>query len=77
MALIVHVKSCIKEGYKELFQYFDGNWTESVSIDKVKQHSRNYARKQLSWFNRDKDIHWIDLSDDAIDVIKEVQQLLL
>lgn len=74
---IKYLNSLNTVGYKELFQYFDGNWTESIAIDKVKQHSRNYARKQLSWFNRDKDIHWIDLSDDAIDVIKEVQQLLL
>lgn len=73
---IKHLNSLNTVGYKELFQYFDGSWTESVAIDKVKQHSRNYARKQLSWFKRDKDIHWIDLSDETIDVIKEVQQLL-
>lgn len=73
---IKHLNSLNTVGYKELFQYFDGNWTESVAIDKVKQHSRNYARKQLSWFNRDNDIHWIDLSDETIDVIKEIKQLL-
>lgn len=73
---IKHLNSLNTVGYKELFQYFDGNWTESAAIDKVKQHSRNYARKQLSWFNRDNDIHWIDLSDETIDVIKEIKQLL-
>ncbi len=63
-------------GYKELFEYFDGNWTLDYAIDKIKQHSRNYARKQLTWFKRDKSINWIDLSDSSIDVIAEVSAIL-
>ncbi len=59
-------------GYKELFKYFDGDWTLEFAIDKIKQHSRNYARKQLSWFNRDKEIHWINLSDKNRDAKKEI-----
>lgn len=66
-----HLNSLNTVGYKELFNYFDGDWTLEFAIDKIKQHSRNYARKQLSWFNRDKDIYWIDLSDESVDV-KEV-----
>ena len=50
-------------GYKELFEYFDGNCTNQFAIDKIKQHSRNYARKQMSWFKRDKTINWINLSE--------------
>ena len=59
-------------GYKELFKYFDGDWTLEFAIDKIKQHSRNYARKQLSWYNRDKEIHWINLSDKNRDAKKEI-----
>ena len=59
-------------GYKELFKYFDGDWTLEFAIDKIKQHSRNYARKQLSWYNRDKEIHWINLSYKNIDGKKEL-----
>ena len=66
-----HLNSLNTVGYKELFKHFDGEWTLDFAIDKIKQHSRNYARKQLSWFNRSDDIHWIDLSDDTIDA-KEV-----
>ncbi len=66
-----HLNSLNTVGYKELFKYFDGEWTLEFAIDKIKQHSRNYARRQLSWFNRSDDIHWIDLSDEAIDA-KEV-----
>ncbi len=61
-----HLNSLNTVGYKELFRYFEGDWTLEFAIDKIKQHSRNYARKQLSWFNRSDDIHWINLSDDTI-----------
>ena len=37
-------------GYKELFDYFDGNCTLEEAIDKIKQYSRNYAKRQLTWF---------------------------
>ncbi len=57
-----HLNSLNTVGYKELFEYFDGNCTLDFAIEKIKQHSRNYARKQLSWFKRDKNITWIDLS---------------
>lgn len=66
-----HLNSLNTVGYKELFAYFDGDCTLEFAIDKIKQHSRNYARKQLSWFNRSDDIHWIDLSDEKLDA-KEI-----
>ena len=37
-------------GYKELFDYFDGKCSKEESIDKIKQYSRNYAKRQLTWF---------------------------
>lgn len=45
-------------GYKELFEYFDGNWELDFAKNMIKQNSRRYAKKQLTWFNRDKDINW-------------------
>jgi tRNA dimethylallyltransferase len=63
-------------GYKELFDYFEGISTLEFAIEKIKQHSRNYARKQMTWFKRDKEIHWINLSDKEIDVAGEVFNLL-
>lgn len=71
-----HLNSLNTVGYKELFKYLDGEWSLDQAIDKIKQHSRNYARKQLSWFRRDKSIHWIDLSDASVDVIATVTTLL-
>lgn len=45
-------------GYKELFNYFDGIWTLDFAIQMIKQNSRRYAKKQLTWFNRDPEINW-------------------
>ena len=45
-------------GYKELYEYMDGNWTLDFAINMIKQDSRRYAKRQLTWFNRDKDILW-------------------
>jgi tRNA dimethylallyltransferase len=67
-----HLNSLNTVGYKELFEYFAGNCTLDFAIDKIKQHSRNYARKQMTWFNRDKKIAWINLSDERVDVTEEV-----
>ena len=39
-------------GYKEILSYIDGEWTLDESIDKLKQHTRNYAKRQLTWFRK-------------------------
>lgn len=43
-------------GYQELFEYFDRKTTVEEAIDKIKQHSRNYAKRQTTWFR--KEAHW-------------------
>ncbi|WP_071145549.1 tRNA (adenosine(37)-N6)-dimethylallyltransferase MiaA [Bacteroides ihuae] len=45
-------------GYKELFNYLDGEWTLPFAIEKIKQNSRIYSRKQMTWFKRDEEIRW-------------------
>ena len=45
-------------GYKELFKYFNGEWTLPFAIDKIKQNSRIYSRKQMTWFRKDPNIAW-------------------
>lgn len=53
-----HLNSLNTVGYKELFMYFDGEWSLDMAIEKIKRNSRVYARKQMTWFKRDKDIKW-------------------
>ena len=53
-----HLNSLNTVGYKELFNYFDGEWTLPFAIEKIKQNSRIYSRKQMTWFKRDTEITW-------------------
>ncbi len=57
-----HLNSLNTVGYKELFNYIDGAWTLDFAIEKIKQNTRIYSRKQMTWFKRDNEINWIDLS---------------
>lgn len=53
-----HLNSLNTVGYKELFKYLDGEWELSFAIEKIKQNSRIYSRKQMTWFKRDEEIRW-------------------
>ena len=53
-----HLNSLNTVGYKEIFKYLDGTWTLPFAIEKIKQPSRIYSRKQMTWFKRDADIAW-------------------
>ena len=45
-------------GYKELFDFLDKKNTLEEAIEKIKQNSRRYAKRQLTWFRKDKEIQW-------------------
>ncbi len=45
-------------GYKELFRVIDGEWILPMAVERIKKNTRVYAKKQLTWFAKDKDIHW-------------------
>jgi len=58
-----HLNSLQTVGYKELFAYFDGEYDLSRAIELIQQNTRHYAKRQLTWFRRDKDIHWLDANE--------------
>ena len=53
-----HLNALNTVGYKELFQYIEGKWDLDFAIEKIKKNTRDYAKKQITWFNHDKTIHW-------------------
>lgn len=67
-----HLNSLNTVGYKEMFQYMDGEWTLDFAIEKIKQNSRIYSRKQMTWFKRDEAIHWFhpDEKEEIMQLIK-------
>lgn len=61
-------------GYKELFDYIEGKCSLQEAIDKIKTNTRRYARRQLTWFHKDKEIHWC--KPEAGEVILAAENLL-
>ena len=70
-----HLNSLNTVGYKELFAHFDGDCTLEFAIEKIKQNSRIYSRKQMTWFRRDDSIHWFH-SDETEAIIKYLEKEL-
>ena len=61
-------------GYKEIFEYLDGESTKEEAISKIKINTRKYAKRQMTWFKRDNDFIWVDNinSKKAIEIIKSI-----
>lgn len=51
-------------GYRELFNYFDKQFTLEFAISEIKKNTRRFAKRQLTWFKRDKEITWFDYQDN-------------
>ena len=60
-----HLNALNTVGYKELFQYFDGQWTLDFALEKIRRNTRVYAKKQLTWFKKDPDVRWVNLDEEA------------
>lgn len=62
-------------GYKEFYPYLDGEQTLDETLEQIKMNSRRYAKRQLTWFRRNKNIHWLspceNMTDTAMDIIKK------
>ena len=61
-------------GYKEFFPYLQGEITLQQAVELVKRNTRRFAKRQLTWFNRDKRILWFDVCDYSSEkeLIKDV-----
>ena len=63
-------------GYRELFGYLDGEYDLQRAVELIRQNTRHYAKRQMTWFRRDKEIHWIDANNDYEKSINSIDTLL-
>lgn len=70
-----HLNALNTVGYKEMFRYLDGEWTLEEAADMIRQNSRHYAKRQLTWFRADPEMHWVNLTDTPCD-IENVMQII-
>ena len=60
-----HCNSLNTVGYKEIFQYLDGEWTLDFALEKIRRNTRVYAKKQMTWFKKDADTQWFHPEDET------------
>ncbi|WP_233451092.1 tRNA (adenosine(37)-N6)-dimethylallyltransferase MiaA [Hanstruepera ponticola] len=61
-------------GYKELFKYFEGEWTLDFAISEIKKNSRRFAKRQLTWFKKTDDISWFDYKTHVAEIINAITE---
>lgn len=71
-----HLNSLQTVGYRELFRYFDSEWSREEAINMIRQNSRHYAKRQLTWWRRDEEIHWLDAGEDIEQIITKIETYL-
>lgn len=61
-------------GYRELFKYFDGDWTLDFAISEIKKNTRRFAKRQLTWFKKNEHTLWVDYQEDIDSIINKIKQ---
>ena len=60
-------------GYKELFEHFEGNLTLEDAVAAIKMNTRRFAKRQLTWFRKEEDIHWFEYTTPASEIISFIE----
>ena len=63
-------QQCKDFGYKEVVEYLENKITKEEMIEKIKQESRRYAKRQLTWFRKNKETIWLNAEDGIQNNIK-------
>lgn len=71
-----HLNALQTVGYRELFDYFDGNFTKEFAISEIKKNTRRFAKRQGTWFRKDKEILWFDFQEDIATIIEKIKSRL-
>ena len=61
-------------GHKELYNFFENNCSLEDAVEHLKQQTRRYAKRQLTWFNKDQRINWF-YQDTAVDIFEDISEL--
>jgi tRNA dimethylallyltransferase len=62
-------------GYRELFEYFNGNYTKNFAIEEIKKNTRRFAKRQITWFKKDTSIYWFDYQTPKDEIIAKITEI--
>ena len=60
-------------GYKELFKYYDGECTLDYAVSEIKKNTRRFAKRQLTWFRKNKKTNWFKYNTPLKEIIKVIE----
>ncbi len=61
-----HLNALQTVGYRELFDYFEGTLSLDEAVEQIKQNTRRYAKRQMTWFKRQANMHWMDAGEATL-----------
>ena len=68
-----HLNALQTVGYRELFSYFDGEVSLTKAIENIKKNTRRFAKRQLTWFKKDPEIHWFSYQTPVEEILKSLK----
>lgn len=68
-----HLNALNTVGYKELFKYFNDEWSLEFAVSEIKKNTRRFAKRQMTWFKKNKDTLWFDYQTDIDYFICQIQ----
>lgn len=63
-------------GYRELFSYFDGEFSLPFAIEEIKKNTRRFSKRQLTWFKRNESTKWFDYATDKKQIVDYIETIL-
>lgn len=69
-----HLNALNTVGYKELFMYFDNEWTLDFAISEIKKNSRRFAKRQLTWFKKNEATLWFNFQTEFTKIVSDIER---
>jgi tRNA dimethylallyltransferase len=69
-----HLNALNTVGYKELFNYLNGEWTLDFAVSEIKKNSRRFAKRQLTWFKRNENTIWFDYLTSIERIVERIEK---
>lgn len=69
-----HLNALQTVGYRELFEYFESNFTKEFAISEIKKNTRRFAKRQLTWFRKCPSTVWVDYQDELSKIILKISE---
>jgi tRNA dimethylallyltransferase len=68
-----HLNALQTVGYQEIFEYLDGKIRFDEAVERIKIHTRQYAKRQMTWFKRDSSMQWVDAREGVEVLLSKIK----